>query len=93
MELTQTCVVNFKTENCNNFAAKVGDNATLSVEANEPVIYHQLEINFSIFPIISHWLMAITLYPDNQSTQGDLNSYDKFYTKECLSRQTIKVIL
>ena len=75
-------VVNFKTANCNNFAAKVGDNATLSVRANEPIYIPSIRNQYLNLPDNYSLVNSdITLYPDNLSTQGDLISYDEFSTK------------
>ena len=35
-----TPFVSFQTDNCNPYAGKVGDNATLSVQANDQFIFH-----------------------------------------------------
>ena len=76
-----TPFVSFQTDNCNPYAGKVGDNATLSVRANEPVYIPSIITHYLNLPdnfTISNGDIALT--PDSLSVPGDLNSFEEFKT-------------
>ena len=76
-----TTLVNFETKNCNSFAAKVGDNATLTIQTNEPIYTKSIETHYYNLPDnFTSSSGEVSIILDNTSLSGDLVSLSKFST-------------
>ena len=77
--LTGSNGVRFYTNNCNKYAAKVDDNATLDITTDEPIYIRTIKSSFlngtDNFTLSNN---DIVLNTDLSSTSGDLTSYNNF---------------